>query len=698
VRGDRRGWRITGRIPGAAVIFGLILLSPAGAQEVVQSGQQAPAGPGAGNAGNPFAGRYVVTFAPGVGRSTRAQMARDAGAQLQHNFVRSNAITVSVPNENALNALRNNRSVLSITAEGALRIFAKKPETPGGLSAAVNAGIADQIDLSWSDNSTSEGGFEIQRCSGPGCTGFLTLALVPANTTAFSDAGLAAGSHSYRVRATPDGNGPTSSWSNTATAVVAGGNPPPAAPSGAAAAATSDTTVNVGWVDNADNESGFEIERCTGSTCTSFSPAGSVGANAVLYADAGLNASTAYRYRVRAFNADGYSAYSNIANATTAAPPGPPLPPAPNERGTRQQPADGVIRVGLPSATSNGQGIGVAVVDTGIYFAHEDLNPAPDVPGIYDPVTQTFSGTSYNGSNEGQSANDTWGHGTHVAGRIAALDNNIGVVGIAPKATLYAVKVDADTQGQIAESDIIAGLEWIIGRANVLDPPIRVVNISSGGPFTGTPVDQMFHDRIIDLYNMGIVVVVSAGNTSSVEVSSLMPAAWPETITVAASVASDGLGICSPVFAPANTRVRADTAAPFTTDGPTVDISAPGEERSDAIGGCTALFYGTLSTTSPASDPPAPGEEGGSYGRKIPAPLGWIEARGTSFAAPLVAGVAARILQLNPALDVEGVRLEIKNLADRVGEAPLDHPWDDSWMGVNYSFDGIREGIAQAPQ
>jgi subtilisin family serine protease len=208
----------------------------------------------------------------------------------------------------------------------------------------------------------------------------------------------------------------------------------------------------------------------------------------------------------------------------------------------------------------------------------------------------------------------------------------------------------------------------------------------------------MFHDRIIDLYNMGIVVVVSAGNTSSLEVSSLMPAAWPETITVAASVASDGLATCSAAFAPANLRVLADTAAPFTTDGPTVDISAPGEERSDAIGGCTALFYGTLSTTSPASEPPAPGEEGGSYGRKIPAPLGWIEARGTSFAAPLVAGVAARILQLNPVLDVEGVRQQIKNLADRVDGAPLDHPWDDSWMGVNYTFDGIREGIAQSPQ
>ena len=675
-----------------------MLVSAAAAQDVVQSGQQPSADPGQGNDANPFGNRYVITFAPGVNRAARAQAARDAGAQLRHNFVRSNTITVTVPNENALNAFRNNRSVLSVTPEGVLQLFAKKPDPPTNLGAAVNGGVADQIDLSWADNSNNEGGFEIQRCSGAGCGGFTTLVTVPANSTAFNDTGLAAGSYSYRVRATPDGSGPTSSWSNTATAVIVGADPPPAAPSNAAAAATSDTTINVGWVDNADNETGFEIERCTGSGCTSFASVGTVGADVVLYADAGLTASTAYRYRVRAVNAEGNSAYSNIASATTAPPSGPPLPPPPSERGTRQQPADGVVRVGLPTATSDGLGIGIAVLDTGIYFAHEDLNPAPDNPGVYNPVTQTFSGTSYNGSNEGQSANDIWGHGTHVAGRIAALDNNYGVVGVAPKATLYAVKVDADNQGQIAESDIIAGLEWIIDRANVLNPPIRVVNLSSGGPFTGTPVDQMYHDRIIDLYNMGIVVVVSAGNTPSVEVSSLMPAAWPETITVAATVASDGLGVCTSSFAPGDMPVLADTAASFTTDGAGVDISAPGAERSDAIGGCTGLFYGTLSTTSPRTDPPAPEEEGGSYGRKIPAPLGWIEARGTSFSAPLVAGVAARILQLNPVLDVEGVRLEIQNLADRVGEAPLDHPWDDSWLGVNYTFDGIREGIAQAPQ
>ena len=695
---ERQGW--SDFFKAVFVIGALLLAYPmAMAQDVVQLGPQPPAEPGqGGNGGNPFSGRYVVTFSPGTDSSKRAEVARDAGAQLRHNFTLSNAITVTVQNENTLNSLRNNRSVLSVSPEGVMRLFAKKPSAPSNLAASVNA--FDEVDLVWTDNSSGngqEGGFEIQRCSGAGCGSFVQIFVTAPDVTTYNDPGLPPDSYSYRVRANNSGNGPSSQWSNTDTVVVGGGGgQPPAAPTGLGAGSTSDTSVSVGWVDNANNETAFEIVRCTGGGCNSFTQIDIVAADVVLYSDTGLTASTAYSYRVRATNADGNSAYSNIGDVTTAPSPGPPLPPPPNERGTRQQAPYGVIRVGIPTATSNGLGIGVAVVDTGIYFDHEDLDPAPDVPAVQNPPGSGVytDGTSYNGSFEGDSARDTWGHGTHVAGRIAALDNNYGTLGVAPHATLYAVKVDATPAGEIATTDIIAGLEWIIAKAQALTPPIRVVNISSGGPFENPVIDQMYHDRIIDLYNMDIVVVVSAGNTPTVEVSSLMPAAWAETITVAATVASDGLAACAgfPVV-----KVLSDTAASFTTDGTGVDISAPGAERTDAIGGCTGFFYGTLSTTSPANEPPQPDEVNGTYGRKIPAPLGWLEARGTSFSAPLVAGVVARILQLNSILDVEGVRLEIGTLADRVGEAPLDHPWDGSF-GVTYTYDGEREGIAQAPQ
>jgi hypothetical protein len=113
------------------------------------------------------------------------------------------------------------------------------------------------------------------------------------------------------------------------------------------------------------------------------------------------------------------------------------------------------------------------------------------------------------------------------------------------------------------------------------------------------------------------------------------------------------------------------------------------------------LFYGVLSTSlSTAPDgPPAPAP----VSRKIPTPGGPLEARGTSFAAPLVSGVLARILEQKAltgplsgtSSDVEDARSTLVNTADRVGEAPLDHPWAGTL--VTYTFDGIREGIAQAP-
>ena len=435
----------TGSLKAVLVIGALLLASPmAMAQDVVQSGQEPSAGPGPGGSGeNPFSGRYVITFSPGTNHSQRAQAAWDAGAQVRHNFIFSNAMTITVSSESALNALRNNRSVLSVSPEGVVWLFGKKPDAPTNLAVSVN--VSDEVDLVWADNSSGssqEGGFEIQRCSGAGCGSFVLLFVTAPDVTTHNDPGLPPDglppdSYSYRVRATNGGKGPSSSWSNTDTAVVGGGGgQPPAAPSGLAAGSTSDTSVNVGWVDNADNETSFKIERCTGGGCNTFAQIDVVGADTVLYPDTGLSASTAYRYRVRATNADGSSAYSNIGDATTAAPPGPPVLPPPNERGTSQQPPDGVIRVGIPTATSNGQGIGVAVVDTGIYFDHEDLNPAPDVPAVQTAPGVFSDGTSYNGSNEGQSARDTWGHGTHVAGRIAALDNNYGTLGVAPHAEI----------------------------------------------------------------------------------------------------------------------------------------------------------------------------------------------------------------------------------------------------------------------
>lgn len=101
--------------------------------------------------------------------------------------------------------------------------------------------------------------------------------------------------------------------------------PPPLPPGNLAATATSASAIHLGWTDQSDNEQGFQIERAIGTAA--FAPIAATGANATSFTDSGLEANTAYSYRVRAFNAAGGSAYSNTASATTPAAPPPPVPP-----------------------------------------------------------------------------------------------------------------------------------------------------------------------------------------------------------------------------------------------------------------------------------------------------------------------------------------------------------------------------------
>ncbi len=353
--------------------------------------------------------------------------------------------------------------------------------------------------------------------------------------------------------------------------------------------------------------------------------------------------------------------------------------------GTRQLISYEVQRVGPATANSHGGGIGVAVLDTGFDFNHTDLKPAPNA-----------AGTAYNGLTQSDgNCQDDGGHGTHIAGLIAAQNNNQDIVGVAPDATLYCVKVlDGTLNGD--ESNAIAGLDWVLQNYNRVTPNIRVVNMSLGRPLAaGEIIDQTpLHAPIQALYERGVVVVVSAGNDPTVEVTQMVPAGYAEVLAIGGSVATNGINIC-----PIVTYVRADTAAAFTTDGAFtggrgVTISAPAEERSDALFNgfsCSFLFYGTLSTTL-----------GGGATRKIPSQAGLFEARGTSFAAALVSGVVARVLQMQlvshtaNANEVENVRLWLRNNADRKLTAPLDHPW--AGVVVTYNFDGEREGIVQAPK
>ncbi|MEY4672897.1 MAG: hypothetical protein RL148_681 [Planctomycetota bacterium] len=191
------------------------------------------------------------------------------------------------------------------------------PNAPTGLTATALS--SSSIRLNWTDASNNETGFQVER-SADNVT-FTPATSVAAGTVTWTDTGLPEATQRwYRVRAT--GTSGTSGWSNTATAttLVAA----PSAPTGLTATGTSTTTIQLGWTDNAGNESGYYVDRSADGV--TFSRIATLGAGSIAYADATLAQNTTRWYRVQAYNAGGTSAYSNVASATTqqAQPPAAP--------------------------------------------------------------------------------------------------------------------------------------------------------------------------------------------------------------------------------------------------------------------------------------------------------------------------------------------------------------------------------------
>jgi carboxypeptidase T len=188
------------------------------------------------------------------------------------------------------------------------------PAAPTNLIATALS--STQINLTWGDSDSAEQGFKIERCTGVGCIDFTQIATVEANVTNYSNTGLSAStSYSYRVRAfNASGD---SDYSNTASASTPAAPLVPPAPTNLTATAISKSQINLSWTDNADNETGFRIQRCKGSTCTNFTQIATVDPNITSYMNTKLSPNTTYRYRVVAYNASGTSNYSNIAVATT---------------------------------------------------------------------------------------------------------------------------------------------------------------------------------------------------------------------------------------------------------------------------------------------------------------------------------------------------------------------------------------------
>lgn len=183
------------------------------------------------------------------------------------------------------------------------------PSAPTSLTAT--AASQTQINLAWTDNSSGETGFKIERSTN-GVT-WTQIGTASANATSYNDTGLSANTtYYYQVRAYSGlGDGPYSNTANTTTLPNA-----PSAPSGLTATAISQTQINLAWTDNANNEDGYKIERSADGS-TGWTQIGTASVNATSYSDTGLSAATTYYYRVRAYNTGGNSSYTSTANATT---------------------------------------------------------------------------------------------------------------------------------------------------------------------------------------------------------------------------------------------------------------------------------------------------------------------------------------------------------------------------------------------
>jgi subtilisin family serine protease len=250
--------------------------------------------------------------------------------------------------------------------------------------------------------------------------------------------------------------------------------------------------------------------------------------------------------------------------------------------------------------------VDVAVIDTGVDARHPDLN----VVGGVNCIDKT---------GDQAALRDGVGHGTHVAGTIGARDNGMGVVGVAPGARIWSVKV-LDDMGYGTWGSVLCGIDWVVAHADT----IEVANMSLGGPGWETACyeDDPMHNAIC-FGSKRVIFVVAAGNeTDTIQTHS--PANYKEAVTVSALADFDGQP-GGAGLAPDN-RCSAmsvdDELASFSNYGEGVDIAAPG-----------VCILSTL---------PGKPDKDGAY---QPA---YGYASGTSMATPHVTGAIARFLSENP--------------------------------------------------
>jgi subtilisin family serine protease len=280
----------------------------------------------------------------------------------------------------------------------------------------------------------------------------------------------------------------------------------------------------------------------------------------------------------------------------------------------------GLARIGVPEAQNiegvTGSGVTVGVLDTGIDSSHPDLSG------------RVVSG--FNALPGGGSYKDNHGHGTHMAGIIAAAANDKGIIGAAPKAKLSAVKVlDKDARGRV--SDLINGLQWAQKKG------LRVANMSLGFSEENVPLER----AIERLHKKGMIMVVAAGNCNGDDGGGDEGGGGDEEEGTTPACDSSQTAVKYPAAYAGVIAVAAtdnnDQIAYYSLSGPEVIVAAPGGEKTGE---------GILSTT-----------RGGSYAM----------GSGTSQATAHVSGAVALALQRNSKLTFEQMRDLIEATAEHLG-------------------------------
>ncbi len=295
------------------------------------------------------------------------------------------------------------------------------PADPDGLTAQVVSGT--EVTLRWNDNADNETSYRVERCDGVACENFAEVATPAADVDSLVVTGLTQGTtYRWRVRAR-NGVGNSDYTPAVQTALV-GPNPP----TNLTATTFSNTRIDLAWVDASNNETGFEVQRCTGAACTDFATIATLGADVQAYSDVTAAYNTAYRYQVRAVNNVLPSTFSPIAGANTFPPPTPTALSAATA---------GPTRIAL-SWTSGGAGATFILVERCLGDACSTFAVVDSVPGA--ATAYTDSTVSFNS-----------GYRYRLRARSAVVSQDVSnIVGANTRPPAAATGLTATTQGPTA--------------------------------------------------------------------------------------------------------------------------------------------------------------------------------------------------------------------------------------------------------